>query len=558
LHQATANPMSDKHFYSYKADISNIKIPEKFTFPFAYEPHALTMIAADELKRKLKNIYSGQEKSGKMFGVLVVKNSKDRLGYLAAFSGQVVDFEHDINFVPAIFDRLHNEGFFKQEEKTISDLTKRINKVENNKDYKRLQNELDKVRKEAAASIAKQKALNEKAKEERAFKRAKVKEEQADKQQASKLKKLDNESIDHHYQLKRLNEEWTSKVGPLQSQISIFEKEINKLKKLRKKKSAALQQKLFDQYQFLNANKETASLQSVFEELGTPPAGAGDCAGPKLLQYAFAHNYQPLAMGEFWWGNPPATQLRKEGRFYPACAGKCKPILGHMLEGLPLEDDPLTKYTAQDKAINIIFEDDHLLVINKPAGLLSIPSKSIKDAVAVRMQKKYPDATGPMVAHRLDKLTSGLMIITKSLDVYREVQQQFVNKTISKSYKALLEGKVDQQEGKITLPLSVDEFNRPMQMVNYEKGKKAETLYEVLKYEEERTLIKFTPVTGRTHQLRVHAAHPDGLNAPIVGDTLYGQKDERLMLHAARITFVHPVTKEELTLETPAEFENDI
>lgn len=531
----------DKNFYSFQQDISDIPLPNKFTFPFAYEPNALTLLAAELLQKELENIYDGTESSGKMFGVLVVKSEHEKVGYLVGFSGQLEDYKNDINFVPPVHDRLQNQGFFKKEEEVISDFTKQIRQIENDEKYRQLQDALKQMKGESAEAMSTQKALNEKAKEQRAKDRTTAEEELSGQKLKDALKKIDDESIEQHYQLKRLNEKWTSKVGPLQSKIAVFEKEIGKLKTLRKKKSGALQQRLFQQYQFLNIRGERQGLSQIFEPLGQPPAGAGDCAGPKLLQYAFSNNYQPIAMGEFWWGKPPKTQLRKQGRFYPACSGKCKPILGHMLKGLTLEPDPILQYDRHNKQITIIYEDEHLLVINKPAGLLSIPSKLIQDAVSVRMQTQFPNATGPMVAHRLDKMTSGLMIITKSLEVYKAVQQQFINKTIQKTYSALLDGKLKKKNGIINLPLAVDEFNRPMQMVSFEKGKKAETQYEVIAEDNNQTLVKFKPITGRTHQLRVHAAHQKGLNAPIIGDTLYGIKAERLMLHAASITFIHPI-----------------
>ena len=546
--------MADNAFTPFPQTIQASELPEKFTFPFAYEPHELTLLAAKALQEKLKNHYTASDEWGKMYGVLVVQNTKNEIGFLMAFSGQVEKHAQELRFVPSIHNRLDKSGFFKKEEEQITALNNKITQIENNSRYKKLLAELEQIKKKAAGAIAEKKVIKDELKAARRAERQAA--EKLNYSNSEKLQKqLNHQSITQHYDYKKANEAWNKEVGKIQSKLSVFENDLNRLKKERKSRSNALQKQLFDQYQFLNADGQLKSLLQIFDE-NKPPAGAGDCAAPKLLQYAFQNNYKPLAMGEFWWGNPPKSQLRTEGRFYPACAGKCKPILGHMLQGLPLEDDPVWNYTAANKHIDIVYEDEHLLVINKPAGLLSIPSKLIDDAVSVRMSNLYPEATGPLVAHRLDKLTSGLMIITKSLEVYREVQQQFINKTIKKSYLALLEGIISPSKGSINLPLSVDEFNRPMQMVNYNKGKKSETLYELLKQVENRSLVKFTPITGRTHQLRVHAAHPEGLNAPIVGDTLYGKKDKRLMLHAAAITFKHPITQEELSFDVPADFEN--
>lgn len=546
--------MPHKYFTPFSKNDLPQELPKKFTFPFAYEPHLLSRLAAAELQNKLSEVYTGKELAGKMYGVLIVKSKEGKVGYLQAFSGQLEVYEHAIAFVPAVHNRLREGDFFKKGEQALKQINQRIKKLERQPTYLKLLTEMEALKKKAANEIA---AVREKKNAMKAERKAKRNEAEAalqGKEYEQRKKQLDQESIDTHYNYKKLNEEWNNKVGKIQSKVAQFENEINSLKKARKKKSHGLQQQLFDQYQFLNAKGQKKSLVNIFEPLGPPPAGAGDCAAPKLLQYAYCNGYTPLAMAEFWWGNTPKSLLRTEGRYYPACAGKCKPILGHMLKGLNVEDDPMLEYNAEDKKIDILFEDDVLLVINKPAGLLSIPSKLINDAVASRMRKLFPEATGPMVAHRLDKLTSGLMIITKSLDTYKIIQQQFIHKTIEKEYTALLEGLIKNESGKIELPLMVDEFNRPMQMVSLEKGKRSVTAYKVLKKYDGRTLVQFIPITGRTHQLRVHAAHQDGLNAPIVGDTLYGTKDKRLMLHAAKISFDHPITQERLTFYQEASF----
>ena len=549
--------MADPRFHHFiSEELQGVQIPEKFTFPFSYEPHTLSEVAAQHLIKEIEQSKAVEGEYGKMYGVLVVQNQQKELGYLYAFSGQQENFGGKISFVPSIHDRMQSDEFFKKGEKELNKLNQSIKKIEKDPAYKSLQKELENIKKKAAAEIEEKRSQKQEKKSKRKEIREEAKKTLSKENFEKKNKQLDQESIDIHYDYKKLNEEWNKRVGKVQSKLAQFENKIASLKKARKKKSNQLQQKLFDQYQFLNAKGQKRSMQNVFQEMGSPPAGAGDCSAPKLLQYAYANQYQPIAMAEFWWGNSPKSQLRTEGKYYPACAGKCKPILGHMLEGLDVEEDPMLSYRAEEYEVKLIFEDDHIAIVNKPAGLLTIPSKLIDDALASRMKKWYPNASGPLVAHRLDKLTSGLMIITKSLEDYKIVQQQFIDKTIEKEYSALLNGRVQQKEGRIELPLTVDEFNRPMQMVSFEKGKKAITEYEVLKEKANRTLVKFKPITGRTHQLRVHAAHPQGLNAPIVGDTLYGKKNKRLMLHAAKITFDHPQTKERLTFYEAAEFES--
>jgi tRNA pseudouridine32 synthase/23S rRNA pseudouridine746 synthase len=285
----------------------------------------------------------------------------------------------------------------------------------------------------------------------------------------------------------------------------------------------------------------------------TPPAGAGECAAPKLLQYAFLHQLQPICMAEFWWGKSPNSEVRLHEQFYPACRGKCEPILAHMLEGISLEKNPMLEQ-ATVKKIPIIYEDDYLLLVNKPPDFLSVPGKELKDSVYERIRLQYPTASGPLLVHRLDMSTSGLLLIAKSEEIYKHLQSQFIRRVVKKSYSALLNGIVDETEGAISLPLRVDLEDRPKQLVCYEHGKNAFTKYKILAYENGKTRVQFFPITGRTHQLRVHAAHQLGLNCPIVGDDLYGTKGERLCLHAQWIQFKHPITKELVEFSCEAAF----
>ena len=257
-------------------------------------------------------------------------------------------------------------------------------------------------------------------------------------------------------------------------------------------------------------------------------------------------------MAEFWWGASPISEIRKQGYFYPACKGKCEPILRHMLEGLEVEDNPLLHAVPEGALpLEIVWEDPWIAVLNKPAGMLSVPGKTGQVSIAQWAQERFP---GSHIVHRLDMATSGLLLIAKTLTVYRQLQEMFRQHAIQKRYAAWLEGIPAQPEGTIDLPLCLDPDNRPCQTVNFQHGKKAITRYKTINTTDNRTRVYFYPQTGRTHQLRVHAAHPLGLDCPIVGDELYGRKDKRLYLHAEALSFVHPVTGEKITIEKKADF----
>ena len=332
---------------------------------------------------------------------------------------------------------------------------------------------------------------------------------------------------------------------------------IEALKEERKQRSIALQQWIFEQFRLRNARGEEQDIYSIFTQTAhrNPPAGTGECAAPKLLQYAYLNNLQPLAMAEFWWGDSPKGEIRRHGHYYPACRHKCEPILNFMLQGMKVEPNPLLTSNTDATQLETVYEDDYLLVVNKPAGMLSVPGKTGQASVLTLLQERYPDATGPILVHRLDMATSGLLLAAKDKDTHALLQKQFEGRTVKKRYIALLEG-IPQAEPKgfIRLPLRPDFDNRPLQMVCYEYGKPAVTRYEIMDTENERTRIAFYPETGRTHQLRVHAAHPEGLNCPIVGDPLYGQPADRLYLHAERLEFRHPVTGQRLQIQKEAPF----
>lgn len=447
---------------------STVEPPQRFTYPFDYEPHPLCQLAAREVQQYIASHDTIREDAdkGKMFGVLVVKNTdsigktegrlpKENLGFLAAYSGLLAGRNDWDYFVPPVYDAQQPDGYFKTKEREISKLSR------------------------VSSTTSKTKAL-----------------------------------------------------------------------------SQDLQLWLFHQYQLLNARGERKDLVALWQEYYSrpkllqkypiPPGGTGDCCAPKLLQYAYEHGLQPLCMAEFWWGAATKTELRQHLNYYPACRGKCKPLLTWMLQGLEVDPDPASVKLSKT-SIPTVYEDEWLLVVDKPSGVLSVPGRTEQFSVETLMQQRYPDSH---VAHRLDMGTSGLLIVAKSTEVYRKLQEQFIKHEVRKKYLAVVEFRDEglglREKGRISLPLRPDPMNRPRQVVDLEHGKRAVTDYEFLG-----GMVALWPQTGRTHQLRIHCAHPDGLGCPIVGDELYGTKGERLMLHAAEIWFRHPVTNQEIHLEVP-------
>ncbi|MBN8567285.1 MAG: RNA pseudouridine synthase [Flavobacteriales bacterium] len=543
------------HFIPFQHDVSAIALPEKFTFPFYYEPHELSKIAASELQDYLNTqtdwehnfgLKEGQQGLviGKMFGVLVVQKPTGEVGYLAAFSGKLADSNEHRHFVPPVFDMLKQDGFFKQEEKILNAYNRDIEALENDAEFLACQQALATTLLQAEHDKAEKKEQSRENKIRRDALRVKAEQELAFDDYKALQKNLSKESQQESIQLKQMNHYWKTEIEKAQQKVAVFEARLQQLKDKRKAKSAALQQKLFQQYSFLNQNGETKSLGAIFED--NPPASAGECAAPKLLQYAYLHHLQPIALAEFWWGQSPKSEIRKHGHFYPACTGKCKPILAHMLVGLNVDDNPLLQNPAEDKELTFLYDDAYLSVVHKPAEFLSVPGKAIQDSVYWRYKEKFPDATGPLIVHRLDMSTSGILLLAKSTEIYLQLQAQFMKRTVQKRYVALLNGMIEHDRGEINLPLRVDLDNRPNQLVCYQHGKPAKTQWEVVERREHTTLVHFYPITGRTHQLRVHAAHPEGLNAPIVGDDLYGTKADRLYLHAERLRFWHPVLGKEM------------
>ena len=534
-------------------------LPEKIDFPFFYQPNKLAVFAAEEVQKSLiQNDFShnfGIENAqrngaiGKMFGVLVVQNKHGDLGYLKAFSGKLGDSNWHEGFVPPVFDLLEKDGFFKTEEKYLNELNKQIEKLENDPIQKIKEEEYSKLNSEISKQLSDFRIYLKREKKTRAEIREREIENLEETNYQQLIEKLKKESISQQIEYKKLNKELNHILANKKEELLKFEHELESLKKVRREKSNALQDKIFDQYTFLNQAKESKSLLAIFKEtiFEKPPAGAGECAAPKLFQYAFQNDLIPICMAEFWWGISPDSEIRVHKNFYPACRGKCEPILKHMLGKSKVSQNPLNTQSVVNE-LETIYEDEWIVAINKPPEFLSVPGKEMTDSVLTRLQLKYPEATGPLLVHRLDMSTSGILLAAKDKDVHKALQNQFIKRKVEKCYRAIIERKPKELEGTINLPIALDIFDRPKQKICFEKGKKAITEYNYLKSVKNGFLIELKPLTGRTHQLRIHMAHHLGLNSPIVGDDLYGRKGTRLYLHAQKLSFLHPILKKNITI----------
>lgn len=581
--------------------------------PLDYEPDPLCIQACREVQEMLARREDWQEEiaRGKMFGVLIVENVKTdtdvpkwgypaadseapKWGYLAAYSGQIGGRSDWEDFVPAVFNYLQPDGYFKTHEAEISRINQSISHLEKDERMKEARTLIRQLQEERKRTIA---SYQEKMKE------AKVKRDS--RREAGNLSEAEEAQMIRESQfmkaeLRRLKKSLSEKTA-LETEFEDYQENILRQKQLRKQLSDALQQWLFSQFRMLNQEGESKDLLEIFRDEAlkeypqaaiatsriaalkmVPPAGSGECCEPKLLQYAYQHGYKPLQMAMFWWGESPKEEIRHHLQFYPACNGKCKPILHWMLP-----DSVFHSQIAEKHILEILYEDDQLAVICKPSGLLSVPGKdSSQPSVYSIMRKKYPAASSPLIVHRLDMATSGLMIIAKTEFAYHRLQNDFLHHQVQKKYIAII-GCKDQdacdkiwekakkqkkdmrdelkerrassnaaEKQKISLPLMPDYLDRPRQIVDHEQGKEAITEYEVLEPVDDSHLrIALYPKTGRTHQLRVHCAHQEGLNAPILGDPLYGnEKAARLHLHAEEITFEHPLTGKKMTITRKADF----
>ncbi|PWV48889.1 RluA family pseudouridine synthase [Chitinophaga sp. S165] len=552
--------------YFLDDSIDQIVLPERFTFPFYYEPHPLTKIAAAGLQYYLEtqtdlehnfglNANSEGNAIGKMFGVLVVQDTNGKLGYLSAFSGKLADTNDHPEFVPPVFDMLVENSFFLKDGEIINAINTRIEEIYADESYQNLDQTIKQLSAESLQEITTLKKQLKSNKESRKILREQLMNSLNEQDYAIAEADLVKQSLYDKHQLKTLTNKWEQQLEEMRTRLAQFEADIEALKNERKERSAALQQQLFEQYVFLNKDGKSKSLQEIFSltAFRKPPAAAGECAIPKLLQFAFLRGYKPIAMGEFWWGASPKSEIRKHKHFYPACTGKCKPILEHMLEGMLIDENPLLHAPEVTGELEIIYKDESFVVVNKPAGLRSVPGVTVQDSVYTRLKHLMKD-TEPLIVHRLDMDTSGLLVVAKTQEAHRHIQRQFLKRTVNKRYTALLSKVIDQSEGEIDLPLCADLLNRPRQLVCFTSGKKSVTKWKVVERYASMTKIDFWPLTGRTHQLRMHSAHELGLNAPIVGDDLYGTASERMYLHAAHIEFIHPRSKEKLSFTVEEEF----
>ena len=539
--------------HTFHTSVAGIALPSKFTYPFCYTPHPLCVQAAGEVRHYLSGQAEWQQElaQGKMFGVLVVQTDGGSIGYLAAYSGNLAGRNDHPYFVPPVYDLLNPEGFFRQEEACISRLNRHIEELEATPGYLALKEQREVLRHQAAQQLEEARQQLKAAKAARDLRR-----QASPPPSEGETAVMVRESQHQKAEYKRLERHLKAKEDELADALLPYEAELKRLKEERHRRSAALQHRLFGAFRLLNARGEVQDLNEIFRHTPhrVPPAGAGECAAPKLLQYAYLNHLRPVAMAEFWVGASPRGEVRHDGHYYPACKGKCGPILAHMLQGLEVESNPLQPAVHTQAEPQVVYEDPWLLVLDKPAGMLSVPGKEAAYSAWQWVREHYPQADGPLLVHRLDMDTSGLLLVAKSKEIHQLLQALFHHRRIRKTYLAVLDGTVTPDKGRIDLPLLPDPLDRPRQRVDREHGKPAVTLYRVLSREAGRTRILFQPLTGRTHQLRIHAAHPEGLHCPIVGDRLYGIPGDRLYLHAQKLEFIHPVTGEALCIEREAEF----
>ena len=607
---------------------TDIHPPRQFTYPFCYEPHPLCIAAAKEVQRYIEEsgVWKDEKGPGKMFGVLCVRekrksekgkgkseksegegvDEREHIGFLAAYSGLLAGRNDWGYFVPPVFDAQQPDGHFKTEERAISALNKEIDALRKSDIYLAQRSEYEDAKLHIEQSIEQMRCRVAEAKRQRDARRHEA--EQGGKPLTAEEKAaMVHESQHLKAEQRRLKQQCTATLDQLRRPLAEHEARVDALRRQRREMSDALQQWLFSQYRMLNANGEERDLVDIFGETinAMPPAGSGDCCAPKLLQYAYANGLEPVCMAEFWWGDSPKQEIRHHLHYYPACRSKCLPILTHMLRGLDVEPNPLAQPKTNDVP-RIVYEDDTIIVVDKPAGMLSVPGKAVADGdVALNGNAAHADddvaldveeyvrqyltknsqlnpqnsqlstlnSQLPKAVHRLDMDTSGLLVLALNDEAYIELQRQFASREVKKRYEAVLDGKPsvlcgapgskwlsvshDGREGRISLPLIADIMDRPRQRVDFDNGKTALTDYRIERLlPNGGTLVSLYPLTGRTHQLRVHCAHNEGLACPILGDPLYGHgcHTSRMYLHAAMVEFRHPVTGERLRFESASGF----
>lgn len=543
--------MSDSKIHRFHCDVSGIEPPAQFTYPMHYVPHELCKIAAHEVMdfALSQDEWRNELLAGKMLGVLVVKDLDDSLGYLAAYSGNLDHNGNHPYFVPHIYNLLDPHGLFRTGEAEITEINHSIEALENSPERKETEELLSTILAKHEDEEIKMRQAMESAK----AKRDKLRSEGniSAEQEAALIK----ESQFMKAEMRRLKKRHNAEIEIITQKLNDFQTIINDLKAKRRTMSEQLQNVLFKNYVVNNARGENKDIATIFHQRFNrlPPGGTGDCCAPKLLQYAFLHGLKPVCMAEFWVGQSPQGEVRHHGHYYPACRSKCLPLMEFMLQGLDVESNQLA--TAPSSEVQVIYEDQWLIVVDKPAGMLTVPGKDA-DAKSLLeiVDEMLPEGENALEVHRLDQATSGLVVIAKTKDTQSALRQQFEQRKVHKTYLALLDGCPAEQEGVIDLPLRPNPDDRPRQIVDHKNGKQAITHYRVLEHRGNRTLVEFTPLTGRTHQLRVHASHPQGLNCPIVGDMLYGTASDRLHLHAQSLRFTHPNTGKDISLVSSKHF----
>ena len=582
-------------------DVS-IQPPRQFTYPFCYEPHPLCVAAAKQVQQYIEEsgVWKGEQSPGKMFGVLVVRESDKRevesegsnchdgqLGFLAAYSGLLAGRNDWDYFVPPVFDAQQPDGHFKVREREISAINKEIEALVESDDYKTHLALYENTKQTVEIGLEQMRLKVVEAKARRDARRREA-EQGGEPLTAEEKAAMVGESQFLKAEQRRLRQQCDAMLATMRQPIKEHEERIAVLRNRRRNMSDELQKWLFGCYRMLNAFGEERDLVDIFRDTihAMPPGGSGDCCAPKLLQYAYKHGLEPVCMAEFWWGESPKQEIRHHLHYYPACRSKCLPILTHMLRGLDVEPNPLAQSKMTEKP-SVVFEDEYIMVVNKPAGMLSVPGKketaedclnnsnlSIEEYFADNSQFNIEQfqigkadnstfniqhSTFLKAVHRLDMDTSGLLVLAKSEAVYVALQHQFASREVKKRYEAILDGRPATSEGRISLPLIADIMDRPRQRVDLENGKQAITDFRVEQLlPEGRTLVYLYPLTGRTHQLRVHCAHQLGLACPILGDPLYGHgnRKTRMYLHAAMVEFRHPVTGEKMRIEASSEWGN--
>ncbi|OED36021.1 hypothetical protein AB833_28790 [Chromatiales bacterium (ex Bugula neritina AB1)] len=540
--------------------VPEVESPGLFPSPFSIPPHALASQACELLKQRLSQMTPAvhnyqRPDGGKMLGTLVVRLSDGHYAYLAGFSGMLGGQWSVPGFVPPVFNPVQRDKFLPAGEARVEDLGSSLQCITASDHYGRAKAEYESTLEQQATALNALKAVHSNRRRQRAVIRQQIQQGEAGNSgDAETLESLAGQSSRDKREYRELSLQWKARLQTSRQPLDAIEDEINHLKKQRLELSRQHQQCVFDGYKLKNAEGECASLAGFFEAK-MPPGGAGDCVAIKLLQHCYRLQLEPLCMAEFWWGATPSAEIRHHGYYYPACRGKCGPILPFMLRGLDVSAARHQRVVRfPDQYPLIIYEDSSLLVVEKPAGMLSVPGKNITDSVEKRLQNRYPDINSTMLVHRLDQATSGLLVAAKSSVIRTRLQQQFQRRTVEKIYIADVAGRIDQSQGTIDLPMRVDLDDRPRQRVCLQHGKSSLSHFRVVATSEAISRIELSPVTGRTHQLRVHAAHPEGLNAAIIGDELYGEPAERLHLHAASIAFMHPLTGKRMQFHSPVPF----